>query len=281
MVWPGCSSLNVDNVDSRRGKVLRTLVEVPWEMPRAAACYWYHTMTFPGGETIKGSWSIPDVDGYLGNENFVGKSVLDIGTASGLLAFHVERSGGTVTGLDAASTREFRHLPFADSPSYSDRAASRRVWTEHNLDPIKRSWWYGWHRFRSNATCIYAPHEDLYDWNERYDIVIAGAIIEHLSDPVYAIGGWARVARETVIIAYVDVVNSEQILMTPMTDWRDHRMHHVWWQLSIGLYRQLFLNLGFDLDVRPCWAVHNDDPGGPQEVKRVTLVARRRNPLLK
>lgn len=253
--------------------------EIPWEKPSVKDCYWYHTMTFPNGEQIRGSWSIPDFPAYVGGYDLNGKTVLDIGTASGCLAFNAEKAGAIVTGLDAESVREFRHLPFAASPSYIDRKASREVWTEKNLQPIKRSWWYGWHSFGSKAECIYAPHEELYDWDRRFDVVMAGAIIEHLSDPVYAIGAWARVAREAVLIPFVDVVNSQELLMRTMTSWDDPRMHHVWWQLSYGMYKKLFSNLDFDIEFKPSWAIHNDDAGGPQRVERVSLIARRRSKL--
>ncbi len=49
------------------------------------------------------------------------------------------------------------------------------------------------HKFNSRAKCVYAPMPELYEWREQsFDVVMAGAIVEHLSDPVYAIGAWAR-----------------------------------------------------------------------------------------
>jgi hypothetical protein len=111
----------------------------PWPKPTPDKCYRYHTMTFPE-ETIRGTWTIPDFSNYIGGYDLSGKSVLDVGTASGYLAFNAEKAGAIVTGLDAGSTREFRHVPFSDSLSYKDVTASRRVWTDRNLIPIKNSW---------------------------------------------------------------------------------------------------------------------------------------------
>jgi 2-polyprenyl-3-methyl-5-hydroxy-6-metoxy-1,4-benzoquinol methylase len=89
--------------------------------PRAAKCYWYHTMQFPDGTRVKASWTIPDFANYIGGYDLAGKTVLDVGRASGYLAFEAERAGAIVTGLDAQTTRttrEFRHVPFADAISF-------------------------------------------------------------------------------------------------------------------------------------------------------------------
>ena len=64
----------------------------PYAEPRAVAsldeCYFYHTMDVPGHGTIKGEWDLRGrVDDYLGNFDFSGKRVLDVGAASGILSF--------------------------------------------------------------------------------------------------------------------------------------------------------------------------------------------------
>ena len=68
-------------------------LEAPWSMPDLKECYWYHSMQFPDGECVRGTWAIPDFDDYVGGYNLRGKTVLDVGTASGYLAFHAEQAG--------------------------------------------------------------------------------------------------------------------------------------------------------------------------------------------
>jgi 2-polyprenyl-3-methyl-5-hydroxy-6-metoxy-1,4-benzoquinol methylase len=77
------------------------------------------------GEVIQGSWTIPDFGNYIGGYNLRGKSVLDVGTASGYLAFSAELAGAYVTGLDAATAQEVRHVPFAQSASYQGIVTAR------------------------------------------------------------------------------------------------------------------------------------------------------------
>lgn len=194
------------------------------------------------------------------------------------LAFSAESSGAAeVTGLDAATAQEFRHVPFAQSWPYRDIAGWREDWTRRNLIPIKKSWWYGWHKTKSNARCVYAPISELYEWDHTFDVVIAGALVEHLSDPVYAIGAWAKVAREAVILPWADVVVDDTLLMRPVSSWTDPKASTLmWWQLSAGLYSQLFDNLGFDSTFEIAKAVYNDGPEAPQAVQRPTIIARRR-----
>ena len=67
-------------------------------MPPAdpADCIWYHSMTLPGFGEIAGQWDLRGEYGaYTGNVDMAGKSVLDIGTASGFLSFEAEAAGAS------------------------------------------------------------------------------------------------------------------------------------------------------------------------------------------
>ena len=256
---------------------LKPKYEQPWLDALNNPCYWYHSMQFPDGSAVRGSWTIENFEQYVGGYDLNGKNVLDVGTASGYLAFNAEKAGALVTGLDAASTHEFKHFPFKESLSYRDINQSRSIWEEKNLIPIKNSWWYGWHKFGSKAKCVYAPIADLYEWEEQsFDIVMAGAIVEHLSDPVYAIGAWARLAKEAVLIPFTDVVPIDELAMHPITPLDNPAIFYVWWHLSRGLYVKLFDNLGFDVTFVKAQAVHNDDTRGATVATRPSIIATRR-----
>ena len=251
--------------------------EEPWRDAKNRRSYWYHTMKFPDGEVVNGSWTIDDFSQYIGGYDLKGKTVLDVGTASGYLAFNAEKAGATVTGLDAASTHEFRHVPFADSLSYKDIGQYREIWTRENLIPIKNSWWHAWHKLNSRAKCVYAPIPELYEWPEQsFDIVMAGAIVEHLSEPVFAIGAWARLAREAVLIPFTDVIPVDELMMRPITPLDDSRINYVWWHVSRGLYNKVFNNLGFDVYYTEARAQHNDAEGGSEMAMRPSIIAIRR-----
>lgn len=250
--------------------------EEPWALPLKKDCLWYHTMELPNGETFQGAWTMPNFQEYVGGYDLNGKTVLDVGTATGYLAFNAEREGAIVTALDAASTKEFRHVPFAAARSYHDINASREDWHKNGLIPCRNSWWYSWHRHKSAAKCVYAPHIDLYEWDVKFDVVMAGAIIEHLSDPVFSIGAWARLAKEAVLIPFTDIAPGDDLALRPMTDWSNPQFNYAWWQLTRPLYERIFDNCGFDVEFRLGSAIDNADPHNPRTAQRPSIIATRR-----
>ena len=91
-------------------------------------------------------------------------------------------------------------------------------------------------------------------------MVIAGALIEHISDPVTAIGNMARLAREAVIIAFTPVEESDKQFMQTTNKWDNSSFNYTWWTLSKGLYRRVFDNLGFDAEFKQSFAIYHPSP---------------------
>jgi hypothetical protein len=255
--------------------------EPPWPMPVRGDCEFYHSLDFPDGETVDGNWDIRGrFDDYIGRYPLAGKSVLDVGTASGFLAFSAEQRGARVSALDVRHAAEFVRLPFQDSPYYRDRLAWAEQWQTRQLLPRKRGFWYAWYKYKSAVEVHYLPLERLPLWPRRFDIVIAGAIVEHLADPISAIGTFARLADEAVIIAFTPVHESDDLAMHVLNGWIDPQLDYSWWMLSRGLYRRVFENLGFSVEFKQSSALnvasrHFELPT-PQEHIRLTIVARRK-----
>jgi hypothetical protein len=105
---------------------------------------------------------------------------------------------------------------------------------------------------------------------------MAGAVVEHISDPVFAIGTWTKVAKEAVLIPWTTVAETDALLMEPMTGLTDPNYAFAWWQLSKGLYRRVFDNLGFDVEFVQANARFNTGEFGPADAVRPSIVARRR-----
>lgn len=248
--------------------------EVPWPAPARQDCVFYHCMDFPDGETVEGAqWDIRGrLDRYLGGYPLAGKTVLDVGTASGFLAFGMEEAGAAqVTALDASHGSEYELIPFRGTPF----TESRKVWatgSEHNLQALKRGFWYGWHKKRSAVEVIYAPLTALPAWERRFDVVVAGAIVEHISDPVPFLASLARLANEAVILGFTPYVATDEQMMATMNDWSNPAYNVSWWTLSFGLYRRVFGNMGFRISTASAVARCNlFDP--PQDVTRPTIIA--------
>jgi hypothetical protein len=234
-------------------------------------CTWYHSMTFPNGEAVEGAWDIRGrFDQYVGGFDLSGKTVLDAGTASGFLAFEAERRGATVTAMDARSIEEFDHVPFKSSLYTTNRPEWMRG-TELAYARTKSGFWYAHRQFRSKVEVEYRSLAGLNEWTMKFDVVMAGALIEHLSDPVRTIASLANLAREAVIIAFTPVLDTDELLMTAINGWSDPQHDYAWWQLSRGLYRHILPNCGFELvEIKPSAALRSG-----VEHTRSTIIARR------
>lgn len=249
----------------------------PWAPAPLAECFFYHTMSYPDGEVVPSAWDIGShFDSYIGHYPISGKTLLDVGTASGFLTFRAEQAGAAVTSLDVLTAREITHIPFEQHLFHVDRAAFIESHDRY-FRGLRNSYWYGWHKFGSRAEMVYAPLADLPFWDRRFEVVLAGAIVEHLSDPVTMIGNMSRLATEAVLVAFTPVLDTDDLIMEAGANWRRFSPDntYTWWTLSRGLYRQLFDNLGFDVEFVDAYAVATF-AGLTEPSKRTTIVARRR-----
>ena len=248
--------------------------------PARSECEFYHAMDFPDGESVAGVWDIRgQFDQYIGHYPISGKTVLDVGTASGFLAFEAEKRGARVTAIDALRATEFERVPFAGSLHQTDRCAwAARMAKWHQ--GIKNGFWFARRKYASNVEMVYLPLAELPFWGRRFDVVIAGAIIEHLANPVPVLADLAAIANEAVIIAFTPVDDTDDQIMRTMNDWSNPRYDYTWWSLSRGLYRRVFANVGFDVEFVTSVArfVGTEPPPAPatREHAHPTIIARRR-----
>ena len=169
-----------------------------------------------------------------------------------------------------ADIRQSDRMPFRDSAGFRDKNA----WATANADGLtaqKNSFWYLWHSLGSSVTVEYGSIQGLLSKPHRYEIVLAGAITEHLADPVTAIGAAARLAKEMVIVAFTPVHDSDDEFLKPLVPWDNPAVDYVWWAASRGLYRRVFDNMGFDIECVPCTVSYQGE-----DVPRQTIIARRR-----
>ena len=82
---------------------------------RAEDCYFYHTCEIPGFGLVTGEWDLRGHESeYLGGVSFNGKSVLEVGPASGYISFWMEDNGANVTAYDLDINRKWDFVPFHD-----------------------------------------------------------------------------------------------------------------------------------------------------------------------
>src|SRR5438105_7433531 len=89
-------------------------------------CLFYHTTDLPRHRTIAGPWDLrPGIASYLGGVSFHGKRILDVGSASGFLSFHMEREGGEVVSYDLSEAHVWDHVPYAGTDLPGTISAAR------------------------------------------------------------------------------------------------------------------------------------------------------------
>ena len=207
-------------------------------------CYFYHTMELPGLGLIQGEWDLrgrfPD---YTGHVDFAGKSVLDIGTASGFLSFEAEQRGAEVVSFDIGHGGLQHLLPFRQNLYYQDH----QRWAEEQTQGFERwknAYWLGHRLLRSRARAFYGDVYELPAGLGRFDVVMVGSVLEHLRDPISALASISRVSGHTIVIVTPMLETDEPIArLQGRAD--SPQLDYTWWIYSLGTYREVLSMLGY------------------------------------
>ena len=208
-------------------------------------CFFYHAMELPEFGVVRGQWDLRGrFDDYLGGVEVAGKSVLDIGAATGFLSFEAERRGASrVMSFDLSDARQQTFLPFKDKPYYREHER----WVEQygaEIERWKNAYWLCHRLLGSRAEVYYGNIYDLPRELGQYDVVLVGSVLEHLSDQVTALASIARLAAETIVVVSPVLKTEERIArFEPSASNPDYDF--TWWIYSIGVYREVFAMLGF------------------------------------
>jgi SAM-dependent methyltransferase len=255
-----------------------SLFEPPWHVERPTDCTFYHTMDLPGFGVVHGAWDLRgDFDDYVGHVELRGRSVLDLGTASGFLTFEAERRGARVVSFDVGDASNLQFLPFKDKPQYANPTAwvADMNW---QYDTMKKSYWLAHRLYGSQALVHYGNIYRLPEALGKFDVAFVGSILEHLSDPISALGSISKVTAERMVINTPYLDTEEKIAR--LIGSGDHPEYdYVWWYYSLGTYKTVFAMLGFALE-RVHWHnyAHSFFDGTARRSgsqPRATIVARR------
>ncbi len=208
-------------------------------------CYFYHTMDVPKFGVIHAHWDLRGkFDEYIGGTDVSGKSVLDVGTATGFLSFEAERRGAErVLSFDMSDVRQQTFLPFKDNLYYQDRERWAREYGAQ-MDKWKNAYWLCHRLLESKAEVYYGDVYALPAELGMFDVTIVGSVLEHLSDQVSALASIARVTKETLVIVTPLLETNERIArFEPSADRPEQ--DYTWWTYSTGVYREALLMLGF------------------------------------
>jgi hypothetical protein len=269
----------VDNVNTE-GLIERPGFQPPRFIDSLADCSFYHAMDLPGYGFLAGDWDLRgDADNYLGNQNFRGKSVVDVGTGSGFLCFEMEKRGAQVTAFDRflkGTDDSMGQIPYADfdrrfGMPIGQSAENRR----YMANRMQNSFWLSHRALQSKArlysgTAYRCPAE-----LGCFDYAFFGSILLHLQNPVQALISFGQAVREKIIVTDVyenigDAADSPvMFLRANMTD----KNQDTWWYLTPAFLQTLLGELDFP---KFSWSMHQAKfVHSHTEVKLYTVVAER------
>lgn len=209
-------------------------------------CYFYHTIDIPGCGTMKGNWDLrKGLNEYLGGVDFLGKRVLDVGTANGILSFEMERQGAEVVSFDLSRDGEWDMVPFAKWKDFNAIAEDRR----RIIDRLNNAYWFCHRCLNSKAKVVYGSVYAIPEEIGAVDVAIYGSILLHLRDPFLALQNGARLAREALVVTEVlrgQSAKSNEPFMHFLPDPKNIEPKDTWWDLRPALIVRMIGVLGFE-----------------------------------
>lgn len=235
-------------------------------------CTFYHSMELPGLGLVHGLWDLrPTLDDYVARFDFAGRSLLDVGAASGFVSFEAERRGARVVSVDIARGEDWDFVPYA-APGYDPIAAAREL--SERIERVKRSYRLAHSLLGSQARVhsgnAYALPESL----GTFDVVMLGMILPHLRDPFRALASAAARSHEWMIVTQQSIRSAEPVMRFQPDPVR-HEDPRTWWILSEGCTERMLSVLGFEV-TRKVRARHLCVVRGHREVCTAFLARRGR-----
>jgi hypothetical protein len=160
-------------------------------------CHFYHTMDLPKHGSVTGEWDLRSgVESYLGHVDFRGKRVLDVGTASGFLAFWMERQGAEVVGFDLSEDYSWDQVPYGGYVDPSEFSGRRK-----HIGKVNNSFWLTRGLLGSKVKMVHGTVYEIPEEIGSVDVATFGSILMHLRDPFLALQSALKLTTETVVIA--------------------------------------------------------------------------------
>jgi hypothetical protein len=160
-------------------------------------CYFYHTMNLPGIGRTAGDWELHNIKSYLGDVDFKGRRVLDVGCASGVLSFYAEQQGAEVVSFDLDERGSWDMVPFAKGGEIEIMSESRKA----VIQKLNNAYWLAHRLLDSKAQVVYGNVYAIPDAIGPVDVAIYGSILLHMRDPFLALQSGLKLARHTAIVA--------------------------------------------------------------------------------
>ncbi len=168
----------------------------PRQITNLEQCFFYHTMDIPGYGHVEGEWDLRgNVREYLGNVDFKGKRVLEIGVSSGFLSFYMESQGAEVVGFDLSEHQSWDIVPYAGW-DYNKQVLEYK----EGMRKTNNAFWLAHKAHDSSVRMVYGTVYAIPQEIGIVDISTFCSVLLHVRDPFWALQNALRLTRETVIV---------------------------------------------------------------------------------
>jgi len=213
--------------------------------PTKEECAFYHVIDLPGEDPTPGQWDFRQTESeYHGGFTFKGKTVLEIGTATGSHAFWMEKQGAYVTPYDLSPAHSWDIMATYEQDAAEVERSMRSV-----TEKLNNGWWYCRNRVNSELELSFGSIYDIPKEMGDFDIVTFGSVLLHTRDPVGALQSAADRAREAVIITDRLPVNLD--VSRPLMEFMPKKEEATdfggwtWWWISPKVFENLLILRGF------------------------------------
>jgi SAM-dependent methyltransferase len=227
-----------------------SIYAAPRVVERLDECYFYHSMDLPKHGSVAGDWDLrSNVKRYLGNVDFHGKRVLDVGTASGFLAFWMEDRGAEVVGFDLSENHAWDRVPFGGVVDPDDSAESAE-----RIRKVNNAFWFVHAQLGSKVQMVYGRAYEIPESIGPFDIATFGSILLHLRDPFLALQSALSLTTETVIVTNplsilrgvpLALLSAVKPMAVFVPDSRKEFPRGAWWALTPRTVVEFLRVLGF------------------------------------
>jgi SAM-dependent methyltransferase len=218
-----------------------SLFAVPPADVREEDCYFYHVMDVPGHGAVGGDFDLRGgEDEYLGNVELSGRRVLEIGPASGFLAFHMESRGASVVSVELGPDAEWDIVPQSDLDLDEIREQRQLI-----MRQLRNGFWWAHRHIGSRAQVYYGDVYALPDELGQFDLAVMAAVLRHTRDPLRIVEQTARLANKLVLTEmHMPELDDEPVAR--LVPARESRTWDTWWDFSPGFLARFLSILGFE-----------------------------------